>query len=116
MSHTDRHTALDWAGQIELERLACQRGTSWRELDAAIREHLTHAPGSLADCGTESLYDQALLPTQPMPLDAPVQTPAPAAPAADDGMPCTATLLLLAVAGVAIGIALSWFWPMGFAG
>lgn len=113
MSRTDRHTALDWAGQIELQRLASQPHTPWRELDAAIRAHMAHAAGSQADMGTESLCDQALLPTQPMPLDA----PAPAVhPAADDGMPCRATLLLLAVAGVAIGIALSWFWPMGFAG
>jgi hypothetical protein len=116
MSHTERHTTLAWADQLDTQRRATTRGTTWSELDAAIHAHLTHAPGSLADCGTESLYDQALLPTQPMPLDAPVQTPAPAAQAADDGMPCTATLLLLAVAGVAIGIALSWFWPMGFAG
>ena len=73
MTRTDRHTALDWAGQIELERLTCQRGTSWHELDAAIREHLTHAPGSLADCGTESLCDQQFMPTRPAELDEPTE-------------------------------------------
>ena len=116
MSSTFRPTALKWAGQIELERLAHQRGAAWADLDAAIRAHCTHDAGCLADIGTESLCEQALLHSQPMPLDAPV--PTPAEQAADDGMPYTAELLLLllAAAGVAIGIALSWFWPMGFAG
>lgn len=118
MSHTERHTALAWADSIDAERRATQRGATWAEVDAAIRAHMTHDAGCLADIGTESLCEQALMPTLPPGLNAPaaVSTNAHAEPAVDDGLPSAATLLLLAVAGVAIGIAIGWFLPMGFAG
>jgi hypothetical protein len=114
MSATDRHTALAWADSIEAERLACQRGATWAQIDAAIRAHLTHDAGCLADIGTESLCEQALLPTCPAELDAPVQTPAP-----DDDprleLAEPAWLLLAAVATVAAAAALSSLFPWGFA-
>jgi hypothetical protein len=77
MSRTERHTVLDWAEQLDTQRRATTRGTSWAELDAAIHANLTHAPGSLADPGTEALCDQALLPTQPTTLAGAHRMPAP---------------------------------------
>ncbi|MEY5097321.1 MAG: hypothetical protein RJA36_40 [Pseudomonadota bacterium] len=114
MSTTDRHTALAWADSIEAERLACQRGATWAQVDAAIRAHLTHDAGCLADIGTESLCEQALLPTRPAELDAPVQTPA-----RDDDpqleLAAPAWLALAAAAVVAVVAAASALLPWGFA-
>jgi hypothetical protein len=100
MTRTERHTVLDWAEQLDTQRRATTRGTSWAELDAAIHANLTHAPGSLADAGTESLCDQALLHTQPADLAAP-----------DSGIPADSTLLLVAACGVAAAVLASWLLP-----
>ncbi|MBN8493231.1 MAG: hypothetical protein J0M00_17625 [Burkholderiales bacterium] len=83
------------------------------QLDAAIRAHCTHDAGALADPGTEALIDQALLPTQPADLDAPVQTPAHADPQAELASP--ALCLVAAVALVVVAAALSALWPWGHA-
>jgi len=75
-------------------------------LDTAVAQHMTHAAGSLADCGTESLYEQALLPTQPAGLDDPTLP--------DSGIPSDLTQLLIAAAGVAAAIFTSWLLPLGW--
>jgi hypothetical protein len=112
MSHTERHTTLAWAEQLDTQRRATTRGTTWAELDAAIHANLTHAPGSLADCGTESLCDQAAAHCRcrwtprcrrPHPPRRPQTTACPAPHAAAWPWPAPSALP-------------SWFWPMGFAG
>lgn len=97
---TDRHTALAWPDSIEAQHRATQRGATWAELNAAVRAHMTHDAGCLADIGTESLCEQALLPTQPADLDTP-----------DSGIPTNGTLLLAAVIGVAAAVLASWLLP-----
>lgn len=87
---------------------------TWTELGAAIQAHCTHDAGALADPGTEALIDQALLPTRPTALDAPVQTPAHLDdPHAEAGTP--ALRLMAVAAAITAAIACSAIWPWGVA-
>lgn len=88
MSRSERHTALDWAEQLDNKRSATQA-----ELDAAIRCHVAHDAGCLADIGIDSPCDQE-------------QTHTP-----DSGIPSDRTLLLVAVCGVAAAVLASWLMP-----
>lgn len=112
MITTDRTTHMAWADQIDAERRACTRGTTWAELDAAIRAHMTHDAGCLADIGTECLMEQALLPTQPAALDAePEAHPQPdVGPGA--GWAWLAAAVVLASAGASALFPWGWALPL----
>lgn len=90
-------------------------------LHTAIAQHLTHGAAAQTDPGTDSLVDQALAHSRPAPLDeggtrlfGPVHYVGDEPAEMVDDHDFTVDALIFGI-GVAVGVAGSWLWPMGWA-